>query len=106
MGVKTHLILFNLRIYTAEEKLGVMDKFFFFIEEEGVGLAFFPFKNCQSYWEQLPFPHCDDDRAVNQGALISINTAWLENPLLLDQRSANSFFILGFEVHTVSTNTT
>lgn len=31
MGVKTHLILFNLRIYTAEEKLGVMDKFFFFL---------------------------------------------------------------------------
>lgn len=34
MGVKTHLILFNLRIYTAEEKLGVMDKFFFLLRRK------------------------------------------------------------------------
>lgn len=34
MGVKTHLILFNLRIYTAEEKLSVMDKFFFLLRRK------------------------------------------------------------------------
>lgn len=34
MGMKTHLILFNLRIYTAEEKLGVMDKFFFLLRRK------------------------------------------------------------------------
>lgn len=82
-----------------------------FFGEEGVCLAFFPFRHCQSFREQIPFPHCDYDRAVNQGALISqpINTAWLENPSLSDQRSANSVFkvnTLGFAGHTVSTATT
>lgn len=57
------------------------------------------------------FPHCDYDRAVNQEALIPqpINKACLENPLPLDQRSANFFFkisILGFDVRTVSIATT